>query len=353
MKPVSHLYFVFNVRQSLYAVEALSVSVTFSVPALTATEEAPAYVAGVINLRGHIIPVLDLNLLFGRPSQDKALSDAVLVLQDKERMVGVLVNEVLDVIHIRADQIDQPIRGEDKAEALDAPACLVLGMARVDHQIINILDHRRLVALDVDLADGTELAVPTTTAAEEPVHPVPTTTVANEPQSADQAVLQRRAIELTRLVEADINSDTLQLAVVVLGQEYFGLDIRFINEFTKAKNIIPLPNCPQHVLGNMNLRGNILTIIDIRQTLGMYSDNFQPSAKIVVSSAADILVGVAVDDIDDIVQLDRNQIVPLPVSAHPDVLRFALGTAHYNQKAMTILNLPEILKNKDLIVDER
>jgi purine-binding chemotaxis protein CheW len=337
METSSNLYFVFSVNDSLYAIDALAVNMAFSLPAIRNMEDAPNYIAGVINLRGSIIPILDLSLLLGGGTQVKNLSDAVLVMQNEQALIGMIVNEVLDVINISASQIDIPPRLEGKKHRYPP---LVLGMARVDEQIISILDHRRLVAQENDLMLDEQVHSDLYKAPD--VH-----------SNGDKSIYQKRAIELMRKVEADSDSETLQLAIVLLGQEYFGMDIRYVNEFTKIKNIIPLPNCPQHVLGNMNLRGSILTIIDIRNTLGMYSETFNHSAKIVVSSAGDILVGVAVDEIDDIVQISPAEVVPLPASAHSDLLRYVMGTVHYKQKAMTILNLPEILKNKDLIVNER
>ncbi|AMC36222.1 chemotaxis protein CheW [Janthinobacterium sp. B9-8] len=331
----NNLYFIFSVNNSLYAIDALAVNMTFGLPAIRNMEEAPHYIAGVINLRGRIIPILDLNLLLGGNEQEKNLSDAVLVMQGDQTLLGMIVNEVLDVINISTEQIDPPPRHES---AHQRHPSLVLGMARVDEQIISILDHHRLLAQDLILDEQNFADLPKNTDAM---------------SDTDKGILQKRAAELIRQVEDDSGTETLQLAVILLGQEYFGMDIRYVNEFTKIKNIIPLPNCPQHVLGNMNLRGSILTIIDIRHTLGMHSASFNQSAKIVVSSASDILVGVAVDEIDDIVQINPVEVVPLPASTHPEVLRYMMGTIHYNQKAMTILNLPEILKNKDLIVNER
>ncbi|MBY0444716.1 MAG: chemotaxis protein CheW [Burkholderiales bacterium] len=337
MESSSNLYFVFSVNNSLYAIDALAVNMTFSLPAICNLEDAPSYIAGVINLRGSIIPILDLSLLLGAGTQEKNLSDAILVIQSDKALIGMIVNEVLDVINISSEQIDPPPRLEGKKQRHTS---LVLGMARVDEQIISILDHRRLVDQESDLMLDEQLHTD--------LYKTP-----DVPSNGDKSVYQKRAAELMRKVEADTDNETLQLAVVLLGQEYFGMDIRYVNEFTKIKNIIPLPNCPQHVLGNMNLRGSILTIIDIRNTLGMYSETFNHSAKIVVSSAGDILVGVAVNEIDDIVQISPTEVVPLPASTHPDVLRYVMGTVHYNQKAMTILNLPEILRNKDLVVNER
>ncbi|MDY7579523.1 chemotaxis protein CheW [Herbaspirillum sp. RTI4] len=337
MEASRNLYFVFSMRNSLYAIDSVFVNMTFSLPAIEHIESAPAYVAGVINLRGSIMPVLDLSLLLGGRGQERHLSDAVLVIQEGHEMVGMIVNEVLDVIHIEAAQIDLPPKWEDTQHRQSS---LIVGMARVDEQIISILDHRLLIAHRDDLIVEEGLSGNVVQAAE----PL---------SSADHDILQKRAAELIRKTEADAGKEIQQFAVVLLGHEYFGMDIRYVNEFTKIKNIIPLPNCPSHVLGNMNLRGNILTVIDIRTVLGMPVDNFNLSAKIVVGSTDNILVGVAVDDIDDIVQVDPTEVVPLPTSAHQDVLRYFVGTIHYNDKAMTILNLPEILRSKELIVSER
>ena len=323
------LYFLFSIHRSLYAIDALAVNVTFSLPAITPVEEAPSFIAGVINLHEKIIPVIDLNPLFGRNSQELSVSDAVLVMQHNDGLVGLIVNEVCDVIEIDAAQIDHPTRSEENN--------FVLGMARVGEQIISILDYKKIVSLDDDFVSGAA-----------GVHGSEVSEIIDV---AKDAVFKNRAIDLMKKVDIATENECIQVAVVLLGQEYFGMDIRYINEFSKVKNITPLPNCPQHVLGNMNLRGSILTVIDIRNALGMHESEFNLDAKIVVSSSADILVGVAVDDVDEIIQLKQDDVVPLPVSTSVELLRFSVGTAAFNDRAMTILNLPEILKSKELVVN--
>jgi purine-binding chemotaxis protein CheW len=139
-----------------------------------------------------------------------------------------------------------------------------------------------------------------------------------------------------------------RVAVIDLGGEYFGIGLESVREFTRITNLTPLPNCPEHVIGNMNLRGSILTVIDIRSLLEMPPGRFDRSAKAVVVSVEDITTGIVVDEIHDIASLSPSDISPLPASARQAIGNTAQGVARYGDRAMTILDIGEILRNEGL-----
>ncbi|MEB0138620.1 MULTISPECIES: chemotaxis protein CheW [unclassified Undibacterium] len=342
MHASGNLYFLFSLRQQLYAIEALRVSMTFSLPAMESLLNAPPYVAGVINLRGTILPLFDLQLLLGGHAQARSLNDAVVVLEHASGSIGIIVNEVSDVILIDSADIDEPPQWE---AARQSHPGLVAGMARVGLRIISLLDADLLLQLRA----GATAWMPT--------HDTPITQAEISPAATDfdavgLRLLQQRAAELIAGENTDSSLPRRQFAAVFLGREYFGLEIAYITEFTRSKNLVPLPNCPPHVLGNMNLRGNILTVIDIRSSLCMPTAQFERNAKIVVCVVDAITVGIAVDEVDDIVAINNEDVVDAPASAHPEALAYFIGTIEYRNKAMSLLNLPALLSSNTLVVDQ-
>jgi purine-binding chemotaxis protein CheW len=115
--------------------------------------------------------------------------------------------------------------------------------------------------------------------------------------SADRDVLMRRAENL-RLPLVDLNDATglFPLAIVKIGGETFGIDLTAIQEFTSIRNLTTIPCCPSHIVGNMNLRGEIITLVDIRNILNLGGAPVKIGNKTVVVQVQDILAGLPVDD---------------------------------------------------------
>lgn len=331
-------HLVFSNSGSLFAVDALSVRETFSLPEITPVEETPPYVVGVINLRGRIIPVMDLNLLFGRAPEKYLLSDCLIVLDMNGKKAGIIVNEATDVMLIPAEDID-PAPFPDCSH----PA-FVAGEARVGEDIIMILDHERLMAHGGDFespAGEPEMGEGDSEPSFAPAHP---SFAPLEP--AEKAEFRGRAAMLMRKGDDEAFLGSRQVAVIDLGGENFGIALESIREFTRITNLTPLPNCPEHVVGNMNLRGDILTLLDIRTLLEMPPGRLGNSARVVVVSVEGITAGIAVDDIHDIAYLSPTEISPLPATARHAMESSAQGTAPYGDGAMTILDIGEILRNE-------
>jgi purine-binding chemotaxis protein CheW len=76
-----------------------------------------------------------------------------------------------------------------------------------------------------------------------------------------------------------------------------------VREFTDLQRIIPVPCCPDYIVGDLNLRGDILTVVDIRQALQMPVVEAAPTAKVMVVPLGDSLVGVLVDQVFDVFDL--------------------------------------------------
>jgi purine-binding chemotaxis protein CheW len=71
----------------------------------------------------------------------------------------------------------------------------------------------------------------------------------------ERAIFRQRADNLRQSIEiSKVTNELMPLAVIGLGHEYFGLDLELVHEFTDISNLTPIPCCPNHIVGNMNLR---------------------------------------------------------------------------------------------------
>ena len=110
---------------------------------VTPIPNSPAYVKGVLNLRGVIVPVIDLRLRFGLPEAERDVFTVIIVANVNGRLAGIVVDAVSDVVNIGAGQLcDVPAyEGQENRE-------FIKGLAQVDGKLLVLLDVDRMVNPD-------------------------------------------------------------------------------------------------------------------------------------------------------------------------------------------------------------
>lgn len=335
---------IFDLDGTRFGLDATRVRESVWLPELTPAEEAPHWVIGLFILRGRVIPVADLHLRFARQARRYSLSDQVIVLDVDHVPMGIVVNEVRKVINLPSDAIQPPPRFEASTQGVHH---LVVGEARVGDDLVAILDVSHLTHLPKPQAHGETEPGPEPGAAAESAgasrHFYP------EATPEEREVLRARAVKLREATLAD-DIDPLGLAVVELGGEYFGIELAAVQEFCAITQLSPVPCCPPHILGAMNLRGDLLTLIDPRAAL-----NLRPAArggKAVVARLGEQAMGIAVDEVHDVVYLRKGELQAPPSSLRERFGAAITGTAPYGGRTMTVLHLSALLAREEWVVDE-
>ncbi len=327
---------IFDLDGARFGLDATQVRESVWLPELTPVEEAPPWVVGLFSLRGRIVPVTDLNLRFGHPARRYSPSDQVVVLEEEQLPMGIIVSEVIGVIDLPDADIQPPPQFDFAASTLSAH--LVTGEARVDEGLVTLLDASRLM----HLPEGAMLAE-----AQEPLTPISHFCLDATPEA--RALFHARAMAL-RKTSVDEDDVRLGLAVIELGGEYFGIELAAVQEFCDITQLSPIPCCPPHILGVMNLRGDLLTLLDPRATL-----NLPPADrgdKAVVALLGEQAVGIAVDAVHDIVYLKQEELQAPPALLRERYGAEITGVAPHSGQMMTVLNLSALLAREEWIVNE-
>jgi len=133
-------FLTFRLGSEEYAIEILQVQEIRRYEAPTAIVNAPAFIKGVINLRGTIVPIVDLRLKFrGEAKYDEFT--VVIILSVAGRVLGVVVDAVSDVTTLSSEQI---LPAPELGAAKDAP--FVTGLGTVDQRMLIVTDIERLMA---------------------------------------------------------------------------------------------------------------------------------------------------------------------------------------------------------------
>ena len=92
----------------------------------------------------------------------------------------------------------------------------------------------------------------------------------------------------------------LQWVTFKLDNETYGINVMQVQEVLRYTEIAPVPGAPSYVLGIINLRGNVVTVIDTRQRFGLYNAEITDNSRIVIIEADKQVVGILVDSVAEV-----------------------------------------------------
>lgn len=141
-------YMTFRLAGEDYGLQILHVRELIGVQEITRVPGAPSYLRGVLNLRGKVVPVIDLRLRFGMAPAEVTEQSVIIVVQVRhaggELVIGALVDEVLEVRDISASNTEPPPALGINAVSPD----FILGVGKVDRRVVFLLDVDRVLTPD-------------------------------------------------------------------------------------------------------------------------------------------------------------------------------------------------------------
>ncbi len=356
-------YLTFSLNSCLYGVSTVYLEEIFALPELTSITQASDYIVGVVNLRGYTLPVMDLNLFLGYQSSDYLLTDSIVVLRWQEVRVGIIVNKVHELRDMSPEKITTAFFNEQELTGLEKNT-IFADMVRTVEDVFILTNLEKLfhsvklqqVTLaqysleqtiqDRDKTDNSKINDSEFLLTQQPV-------LYQNPTLEEREIFQQRAKNLKLSVESEDLKNLIPLAVVALNDHLFGIDLKMVREFTDLRTVIPIPCCPTHIIGNVNLRGEILTIVDIRRLLNLPMTGIASGFKAMVVEVEGLVAGVIVEEVSDVMFfLNPLDITTATTAIHSINGKYLQGVAPYQEKRMSILDLPQIFLSGGLIVDE-
>ncbi|MFL5344269.1 MAG: chemotaxis protein CheW [Hyalangium sp.] len=137
---MSTLHVVFKVAGAEYAIPASEVLQMESFTGATPVPGAPAHVAGLVQVRGRVVPVVDARTRFGMPPGERTLDSRVVVGQLGSRTVGLLVDSAREVMKLAPDQIQPP-----PPMVADQARGFVKAVAQIGPRLVMLIDFSRVI----------------------------------------------------------------------------------------------------------------------------------------------------------------------------------------------------------------
>ena len=129
-----------------------------------------------------------------------------------------------------------------------------------------------------------------------------------------------------------------------LAEEYYGLSIDNVISIEKPSQITRIPNAPSYIKGVINLRGEVIPVIDLRNKLGMETRDLDRSSRIIVVSSNEIFAGLIVDTSSEVLEIHKENIDKPPTNENEEYIDYIKGIGKIKDRLIVLLDLTKILE---------
>lgn len=146
---------------------------------------------------------------------------------------------------------------------------------------------------------------------------------------------------------AQADDPVLQWVTFKLCGEVYGINVMQVQEVLRYTEIAPVPGAPNYVLGIINLRGNVVTIIDTRHRFGLSPAEVTDNTRIVVIESDKHIVGIMVDSVAEVVYLRQSEIETPPNVGKDDSAKFIQGVCNKGEELLILIDLDKLLTDEE------
>lgn len=139
----------------------------------------------------------------------------------------------------------------------------------------------------------------------------------------------------------------LQWVTFRLQEETYGINVMQVQEVLRYTEIAPVPGSPDYVLGIINLRGNVVTVIDTRSRFGLPPAEVSDNTRIVIIEAEKQVIGILVDSVAEVVYLKQSEIDNAPNVGTDESARFIQGVANREGELLILVDLNKLLNDEE------
>ena len=299
-----HPFVTFRLGVESFGIALQEVEEIVELPAVTKVPDAPDFVLGVICLRDQVMPLIDLSELLSIQQGDAPRKrDMVILLSLGTVRIGVIVDDIQEILRVPDEQILPPPQTLSESEREHLEGILLMPGRMVS--LINVLK-----------------------------------IITGDDQEKIAAMGQGLGLSDGRLQESQ---PSLELVVFRLGGESYGLRLQEVREIIMVGQITPVPRAPQFVDGVLNLRGEVMPVVDLRTRFGLDRSAATTISRILITSIGGVFTGLVVDAVDEVRPVELQRFGPPPAVTAVGANRYIEKVARLDHGMIFLLELQQLL----------
>ncbi|WP_291270727.1 chemotaxis protein CheW [Geothrix sp.] len=301
-------FVTFRLGVESFGIALQQVEEIVELPAVTKVPDAPDYVLGVICLRDQVMPLIDLSEILSIQQGDtERKRDMVVLLSFGSARIGVVVDEIQEILRVQDGQTLPPPQTLSEAEREHLEGILLLPGRMVS--LINVLK-----------------------------------IITGDDQEKIAAMGQGLGLTDARVQES---IPSLELVVFRLGPENYGLRLHEVREIIMVGQVTPVPRAPQFVDGVLNLRGEVMPVVDLRTRFGLERVEATSISRILITSIGGVFTGLVVDAVDEVRPVELHRFGPPPSVTAVGANRYIEKVARLDNGMIFLLELQQLLTDAE------
>lgn len=157
----------------------------------------------------------------------------------------------------------------------------------------------------------------------------------------DQLMVKNEAEVKT--LSTNKNKEIFQFIVITMGDEQFGIDIRYVDNIVRMQRMTRIPKVPSYLKGVINLRGEVMPVMSIRLKMGLEEDEITKNTRIIILKLEqEGYVGIIVDEVKEVVTLSEDEIEKMDQAAQTNKQSFINGVGKHNDQLISLLDLNSV-----------
>ncbi|MCI4454089.1 MAG: chemotaxis protein CheW [Thermodesulfobacterium sp.] len=317
---LTNQFVTFALEGEVFALNMAPVQEIIRVPEIVKVPKSPSSLMGLANLRGKVLPVINLRKVFGLT--DKSLDEANrVIVVDLGQTLGFLVDNVYSVIEVEETKIE-------KAEDIQS----IVKSDFLKGVIKDVGRFKMVMMLDLEKVVEKEFSQAMQTSSQE---------------------YEVRSFEKTEEEEAtkEAKDERQFVSFLVAGEEY-AIPIENVQEIVSVpEHITKVPNSESTILGIINLRNKVLPLASLRRLFGFSEESLTEQSRIVVLSLGELSVGIVVDNVREVLRVPETLIEPIPPIIVQDETNFEITEIcrlNDGKRLVSIISVPNLFKHKDI-----
>lgn len=143
------------------------------------------------------------------------------------------------------------------------------------------------------------------------------------------------------------DDEIFQRVTFQLENETYGINVMQVQEILRYSEIAAVPGAPDYVLGIINLRGNVVTVIDTRSRFGLMPADITDNSRIVIIEAEKQVIGILVDSVAEVVYLKKSEIEVAPHVGTEESSQFIQGVTNRDDGLLILVDLNKLLSDDE------
>jgi purine-binding chemotaxis protein CheW len=271
---------------------------------ITTVPKSPEYMKGVIDLRGHIIPIINLRKILGLEEKEgKKEEEKIVIIEIQDIRFGILIDSVKEVLNIHKFDIEPVPQFAEKEEKIE----FLEGVVKLKDRLVLLFNLNKILKKEQFEEIKTEEKLP--------------------PAQQEEV-------------------DKIQIISFFIGDEYYGLEIKYIQEIIIPPKITKVPNTPPFLKGIINLRGNIIPVIDVKEFLGLPKKvENATSSRIIVTTINGDIAGLIIDAVHQVMKISKENIEPSLYTLEEKKAEYITGIVKEKSGILILINFEKLIQD--------